>query len=894
MLPAWCQKNPHFTGRKNLLKILHDKLFDEKPEEYAHRVALYGLGGVGKTQLAIEYVVTHEHHYTGIYWITAVDQTGLFSGFQKIAAETGCATTELKPSELAREVLKWLGKQSGWLLVLDNLDDLSVAGNYLPRLRVGGGHLLITTRDPNAIGIPAEGLEVGVLDVHDAKALLLLRSNLQIDNIPRKQDIENEAIQIVEMLGFLALAIEQAAAYIREELKDIFKFMNVYSSHRKELHSRRMRGNWDYRWEVATTWLLSFEEIKKRNMDAARLLRLFAFLNPDGILVEFLEAGKDGVPEICALIGDSFLLNKALGELERFSLIRRPADGHVVSIHRLVQCVIKDEMAANDTTEFKGMVLGLCECAFPVIAAETRKFCQRYQGQVVGPLFEVINTLKTKRVADVMVPVAAFLLDDGKYGDCIRLLEEAYIIYTEVSGAEGLDTLTAAEWLALACRAIGRFHRAVELEEKVLEARQRIMKHEHPYILTTMNNLAVSYRNLGQTKEAAELEEKVLEAKQRILGHEHPDTLTTMNNLASSYRNLGRTKEAVELEEKVLEARQRILGHEHPDTLTTMNNLASSYRNLGRTKEAAELGEKVLEARQRILGHEHPDTLTTMNNLAASYQNLGRTKEAAELGEKVLEAKQRILGHEHPDTLMTMNNLAASYQDLGRTKEGAELEEKVLEARQRILGHEHPDTLMTMNNLAASYQNLGRTKEAAELEEKVLEARQRILGHEHPDTLTTMNNLAASYQVLGRTKEAAELEERVLEAMQRILGHEHPDTLTTMNNLASSYRNLGRTKEAAELEERVLEARQIILGHEHPDTLTTMNNLAVSYHNLGRTKEAAELEEKVVDSWQRILGDTHPNTLSAMGNLVSFFKKLGRNEEARKFQEFLNARKYKV
>jgi hypothetical protein len=164
--------------------------------------------------------------------------------------------------------------------------------------------------------------------------------------------------------------------------------MNVYSSHRKVLHSRRTRGNWDYRWEVATTWLLSFEEIEKRNTDAARLLRLLAFLNPDSILVEFLEAGKDRVPEICARIGDSFLLDHALGELEQFSLIRRPADGNVVSIHRLVQSVINDEMAGNDIMEFKGMVLGLCECAFPKFAEETRKLCRRYQGQVVGLLFE--------------------------------------------------------------------------------------------------------------------------------------------------------------------------------------------------------------------------------------------------------------------------------------------------------------------------------------------------------------------------------------------------------------------------------------------------------------------------------------------------------------------------
>jgi hypothetical protein len=300
-----------------------------------------------------------------------------------------------------------LGEQDRWLLVLDNLDDISLALNLLPRLRVGGGHLLTTTRDTNATGIPAEGLEVAVLDVDDTKDLLLLRSNLRIDNIPLSHDIENEAIHIVTTLGFLALAIEQAAAYIREQLKDIFKFMTVYSRHRKALHSRRTTGNWEYQWEVATTWRLSFDEIENRNPDAAKLLRLFAFLNPDGIRVEVLEAGRDGLRDILgALIGDSFSFNKALGDLERFSLIRRPADGNVVSIHRLVQSVIKDAMVRDDTKEYRKMTL---DSAFLYHTQETHQLCQRYQGQVIGPLFEIVTTEKEKRAADVMARVGGFL-----------------------------------------------------------------------------------------------------------------------------------------------------------------------------------------------------------------------------------------------------------------------------------------------------------------------------------------------------------------------------------------------------------------------------------------------------------------------------------------------------
>jgi tetratricopeptide (TPR) repeat protein len=193
--------------------------------------------------------------------------------------------------------------------------------------------------------------------------------------------------------------------------------------------------------------------------------------------------------------------------------------------------------------------------------------------------------------------VAAFLYYDGKYGDCERLLEEADIVYTEVLGGEGLDTLgNITVLLAMAYSALGRLHRAVELWERVLEARQRILGHEHPDTLNTMNNLASSYWNLRRTKDAAELGEKVLEARHRILGHEHTDTLITMHALLP-YWKLALTKEAAQMQVKDVDAFQRIRGDNHVYTLIAMGSLVEYYKELGRKEEAAQL-EGVLNARK--------------------------------------------------------------------------------------------------------------------------------------------------------------------------------------------------------------------------------------------------------------------------------------------------------
>jgi len=177
MVPQWCRKNPHFTGRTRLLEKLRDKLRNNKPQKY-RRVALFAMGGVGKTQVAIEYVITYKKKYNSVFWITAADTASLLLGFQKIATETEC-TTATDANSVATDVLRWLEKQRCWLLVLDNVDDISIVNEKLPDVASSEGHVLITTRNPDASGIPAEGLEVKVFECEAAADLLLLRQSEQ-------------------------------------------------------------------------------------------------------------------------------------------------------------------------------------------------------------------------------------------------------------------------------------------------------------------------------------------------------------------------------------------------------------------------------------------------------------------------------------------------------------------------------------------------------------------------------------------------------------------------------------------------------------------------------------------------------------------------------------------
>ena len=353
-------------------------------------------------------------------------------------------------------MLKWLNEQDNWLVVIDNLDDINVIRGLLPNSSPDR-HTLITTRNPNAEHIPAEGLQVSVYDVDDAIEFLLTRLGSQVRAVGETKEGKIECGKIVKELGYLPLAIEQAAAYIREVLKDLFQYLPSYRKDRRKLNSRASIANEAYyEASIATTWRLSFQKVEEINSDAAKLLRLLAFLNPDGILIEFLKAGTEGLSDdLKTIVSDK--LYEALSELERFSLIGRQCDstlGQKVTIHRLIQSIIKDEMSADLFLNMEVELIGLCNAAFPNWHNWQPKLFQqsrRYQDQVVVPLCSV-REIKSKELSRVLERVGVCLREDGKYQQARELLTKTVDIMNEAGGRDNLNTLTATTHLALTLR----------------------------------------------------------------------------------------------------------------------------------------------------------------------------------------------------------------------------------------------------------------------------------------------------------------------------------------------------------------------------------------------------------------------------------------------------------
>jgi len=571
---------------------------ESQADKFNHRVALHGLGGVGKTQCALEYVYANRERYQRIYWISAVDRASLLSGYQNIANRLQLPGRQTaSTAEKAEKVISWLKRQENWLIVIDNLDNIRVADGLLPE-NGPQKHTVITTRNPRTTGIPAEPLEVPPLRPKDSVALLSALSKIDIQ---AGSEDEKQAHGITEELGYLPLAIDLAACYVRDIAGGFSEYWKRYNLNRQKLHRWVPDGNRQYPDSVATAWSLSFDLVQN-DRNATYLLRLFSDLNPDRILLEFVIAGITAIKNDAGNdINDEHDLSVALLELEKFSLIKWDRQSQSLSIHRLVQTVIRDKMSEEELTSTHTAFVNLCIEAFPETTDnETRSLCRTYQGQIVEPLLRM-ETFRTSQSAVIRSRVGGFLHEDGKYDDSEKLLLQAVETYRSFLGAENSETLAAMYALAWTYQAQGRNVEAARIQEQVLEKWRRILGEEHPHTLAAMHALAVTYQAQGRNAEAARIQEQVLEKRRRILGEEHPDTLGAMHALAWTYQAQGRNAEAARILEQVLEKWRRILGEEHPHTLAAMHALALTYQVQGKTEEAAALQEEVLEKRRILL-----------------------------------------------------------------------------------------------------------------------------------------------------------------------------------------------------------------------------------------------------------------------------------------------------
>lgn len=629
-------RNVNFTGQARYLDNIVQNY--RNPSNYNHRIALFGLGGVGKSQIALHYCFQYKSEYTYVFWISGAERQKLLSGFRDIASEVKDIgfRPDMSPDVIAKMVIKWLESTSGWLLVIDNLDDISVAGGYLPAIDAKG-HTLVTSRDKHINEI-AEAIEIMPMDPDEATALLL-----RLVKDPGKDPgVPIEATTIVKELGFLPLAIDHAAAYIRVT-GDIFNYLQSYRSNTRELLNWRRRGYAPDQITVATTWDMSLKRLKEEGGNSTELIRLLAFLNPDEILVNYLKAGAQGLKEqLRDIVDNQFKLTECIDTLATFSLIGVWNGGKSIRMHRLVQWVIRDSLDLESRAAIVDEVIGLSLEAFPACDGRNIDICRQYFRQIM-PSLPTVDKWFTESVVpralegwdDLLERVALNLQADGYTSEALPLLVKTFEVRKKYRGAGDEKTLDTAIDLATAYANSNRVTDAEELFKTTLDIIKKTgLGDEGLTTLRAMEKLAFVSRNPGS--EAAFRE--VWDLRKRVQGPEHRDTLHTEANVAMIMGQLGRVEEARALHLDILARKRRFLDEDDEEITYSLNWLAEVNIELGHYIEAEALLKEALERRRRLKGSRHPRTLWNIDVLARTYNLMGWTEDAEKLEKEKAEA----------------------------------------------------------------------------------------------------------------------------------------------------------------------------------------------------------------------------------------------------------------
>jgi tetratricopeptide (TPR) repeat protein len=825
----------NFVGRSEELVKIHEKFHQQNAVAIS---AVAGMGGVGKTELAIKYAREHEANYPGgICWLNARDANIAGEIIQFVQLQMGLEVPQQdfqgNPLTLIQQVAwcwqNWQSRVGLVLVVLDDVTNLEGFAELLPtnnRFRV-----LITTRlrnlDTNIQEIPLD-----VLSAEEALELLI--------NLVGEQKVNKElkiAQELCKWLGYLPLGIELVGRYLVKKPPHftLGKMLEQLKQQRleQEAINPQQKGLSTAQLGVLDAFEISWVELNQETQQVAALISLFA---ADIFVWEWVKSMTQ------SLNWDESDVEVAIEQLYQRHLVQclEEESEYYYKIHPLIREFLQLKLiSSTEINELK--------------QAFSSTFIEIAQTIPDSATLEFINSVKN--AIPHLTEVAENLTDAVNDEELIWVFTGLARFYNE----QGLYVL-AEPWY----------------EQCVLVAKLRLGEN-HPLVAQSLNDLALLYCYQGRYEVAEPIHIQALQLRKQLLGVNHPHVATSLNNLAELYRSQGKYEQAEPLYIQALELRKQLLGENHPHVATSLNNLALLYHYQGKYEAAEPIHIQALQLYKQLLGENHPDFASSLNNLAVLYELQGRYEAAEPLYIQALELRKQLLGVNHPDIPQSLNNLAVLYELQGRYEEAEPLYIQALELRKQLLGVNHPDTAQSFNNLAVFYYFQGKYEEAEPLHIQALELRKQLLGVNHPDIAQSFNNLAALYRSQGRYGEAEPLCIQALELYKQLLGVNHPHTAYSFNNLAQLYKSQGKYKAAEPLFLQALEVRQSILGENHPDYAISLNNLAELYQFQGRYEEAEPLYIQALEIAERVLGTNHPNTVTIRGNMESLRTQMGKN-----------------
>ncbi|MBD2301925.1 tetratricopeptide repeat protein [Nostoc sp. FACHB-190] len=904
----------HFVGRETELTLVHEDL------QGGDDVAISGMGGVGKTELATQYAKQYQNNYGGIIWFNdrasnlAAEVLSFFIqlGF-KIPQEQGGRLLTLK-EQVAWCWLQYPKADLPILIVFDDVTSLDNLGGVVPRDK--RFRVLVTTRlrnlDPNLI----QEIPLDVLSPEKALELLkqLLGKDKRVDNQPKT------ANAICKFLEYLPLGIELVGAYLAQD-PDLHLYIMLERLQQRKLAEAALQDRETLnstQLGVKAAFALTWEELEPPTQQLGRFLSLFA---PQSILWDLVvwvatggdddpspnlsptggealippfshregelglglspDENNDSSPNLPSTEGEALIppfprregglgglglpdeINEAKKQLYKRHLLQQVEDSEgYYKIHALVRWFLQEQLANA------GEIKPVLETTFATAMIKVAKLVPQ------SPTSEDIESISV--VIPHIEDLGERIIAEVNQAREQQINSPASVLNDEV--------LWIFEGVARFYQGQGLYQLAEDWYKECVKVCQALFSGDHFYVATSLNNLAFLYDHQGRYSEAEPLYIEALTMTKRLFTGDHLNVATSLNNLASLYDHQGRYSEAEPLYIEALTMTKRLFTGDHLDVARSLNNLAFLYKSQGRYSDAESLYIKALAMIKRLFTYDYPYVATSLNNLAYLYDSQGRYSEAEPLYMEALAMKKRLFTYDHPDVATSLNNLAGFYKDQGQYSEAEPLLIEALAMRKRLFTGDHPDVAGSLNNLAGFYKDQGQYSEAEPLLIEALAMRKRLFTGDHPDVAGSLNNLAGFYKDQGQYSEAEPLLIEALAMRKRLFTGDHPDVAGSLNNLAVLYNNQGRYSEAEPLYMEALAMRKRLFTGDHPDLATSLNNLAEFYRSQGQYSEAEPLYIEALAMLQRVLGDNHPNVASSLNNLAVLYNNQGRYSEAELLQ----------
>ncbi|KAH6605366.1 hypothetical protein Trco_007073 [Trichoderma cornu-damae] len=792
--------NEDLIRRRDLVEKL-DGLLPRAPGFYS--AALWGLGGSGKTQVALDYAYRRcSDSECCVLWVHADSEATFTSDYRAIGKQLG-VDDRAGGSDLLDAVRSSIEAQRRWLLVLDNADDLGLFGVGRAQAAGGGegllryiprgpqGTILWTSRDGHIRGTlvgSGRGIEVSSMTKEEAAALLATARGGS-----RGASEDDEAIgPLLEELQRLPLAVSQAGAYMRrtsttakEYLDLLLRGTSRWDLLRAEDYDRHRRPGVSN--SVLETWKMSAVRIRQESELSYRILHVMAYLDgreiPHELVVAAVAAGQCSADDgngngngngngtgtgtgqaselevrhaVTRLVEFSFLnmrradqglrsyeMHKLVQEAARYGLwVQGAAPGGSIAPGK---AVAPERRPGSLEAHYSSIALHIVHGVFPESGQASWALCERYAAHAIRVSDWTEANGQGVKASALLNRVSNFLYDQGRWRQKELVDRRALSIRREALGEKHPDTIGSLSNLAVGCQHQGRYGEAEELTEQALRLRREVFGKRSPDAIRSMAQLASIYHNQGRYGEAESLKEKALKLRQAVLGEKHPDTAASMAHLALTYRSQGRYGEAESLAERALELRREVLGEKDPETIRTLALLGSTYHAQRRYDKSREIAAQVLDMDREVLGERHPDTIRGISDIGALYFAQGQYDKAEEILAEVLRLRLEVLGERHPDTIGTMADLATLYTHVRHAK-AVETTSRALHLRREVLGEKHPDTIKSMADLAAAHYTQGRLDKTEEILLEVLHLQREVLGERHPATVQSKANLAAFYQ----------------------------------------------------------------------------------------------------------------------------------------------------